>query len=155
LLTLIPTLCTDEFIRKILPAVETGFSTIEKNLTLVKIKENAIIRLNAIFFETDKTELLPASFGELDRLVSVLEKDPSLKISVEGHTDNTGSEQHNKALSLGRARAVVEYLASKGISKTRLEAHGFASEKPIDTNDTEEGKAKNRRVEFRIIQVSQ
>ncbi len=131
-----------------------GFSTIEKNLILVKIKENATIRLNNIFFETDKTELLPSSNAELDRLRDILQKDSSLRIAIEGHTDNTGNPAHNKALSLGRANAVVEYLIAKGIPKTRIEAAGYASEKPIATNDTEEGKAKNRRVEFRILGVS-
>jgi outer membrane protein OmpA-like peptidoglycan-associated protein len=131
----------------------TGFSTIEKNLTLVKIKENATIRLNNIFFETDKTSLLPASFAELDRLRDILQKDTSLHIAIEGHTDNTGSETHNKALSLGRANAVVEYLIKNGIPKIRLQANGYAAEKPIASNDTEEGKAKNRRVEFKIIKM--
>jgi len=128
-----------------------AFKNIEKNLILVKIKENAAIPLNNIFFETDKTELLPSSFAELDRLKDILQKDTSLHIAIEGHTDNTGSEAHNKALSLGRANAVVAYLTAKGITASRLEAHGYAAEKPIALNDTEEGKAKNRRVEFRIV----
>ena len=130
-----------------------GFSTVEKDLILVKIKENATIRLNNIFFETDKTELLPSSFAELDRLFNILQTDESLRIAIEGHTDNTGNPQHNKSLSLGRANAVVEYLISKGIAKSRLEAYGYAAEKPIASNDTEEGKSKNRRVEFRVIAV--
>jgi outer membrane protein OmpA-like peptidoglycan-associated protein len=128
-----------------------AFKTIEKNLVLVKIKENATIRLNNIFFETDKAELLPASFAELDRLFDILRKDSSLHISIEGHTDNTGSESHNKALSLGRAHAVVAYLITKGIPNSRLQEQGYAAEKPIASNDTDEGKAKNRRVEFRIV----
>jgi outer membrane protein OmpA-like peptidoglycan-associated protein len=129
----------------------SGFSTIEKNLILVKIKENASVRLNNIFFETDKTELLPSSFAELDRLRDILSKDTALRIAIEGHTDNTGSEAHNKALSLGRANAVVQYLIVKGIANARLQSRGYAAEKPIAQNDTEEGKAKNRRVEFRIV----
>ncbi len=128
-----------------------AFKTIEKNLILVKIKENATIRLNNIFFETDKTELLPASFAELDRLGDILVKDTALHIAIEGHTDNIGSEAHNKSLSLGRANAVVAYLEAKGIPKSRLESHGYAAEKPIASNDSDEGKAKNRRVEFRIL----
>ncbi|MEP7233987.1 MAG: OmpA family protein [Ignavibacteriota bacterium] len=129
----------------------TGFTTLQKNLILVKIKENATIRLNNIFFQTDKAELLSSSFAELDRLRNILERDPSLRIAIEGHTDNTGSEAHNKSLSLGRAKAVVEYLITKGIAAPRLESHGYAAEKPVATNDTEEGKAQNRRVEFRIV----
>ncbi len=131
----------------------SAFSTIEKNLILVKIKENATIRLNNIFFETDKTELLSSSNAELDRLSDILQKDPSLRIAIEGHTDISGNPAHNKALSLGRANAVVEYLEAKGIPKSKLEAHGYAAEKPIASNDSDEGKAKNRRVEFRILGV--
>ena len=131
----------------------SGFQTIEKNLVLVRIRENATIRLNNIFFETDKSDLLPASFAELDRLRDILMNDASLHIAIEGHTDNTGSPSHNKALSLSRANAVAGYLTSKGIGSERVESHGYAAEKPIAPNDSEEGKAKNRRVEFRIVSV--
>ncbi|MEI8135158.1 MAG: OmpA family protein [bacterium] len=127
-----------------------AFTTVERNLILTKIKENAAIRLNNIFFETDKIELLPASFAELDRLANILLRDSSLSVTIEGHTDNTGSEPHNKALSFGRAKSVMDYMNSKGINPKRLQAHGFAAEIPIASNDTDEGKAKNRRVEFRI-----
>ncbi len=128
-----------------------AFSAIERNLTLVKIKENAVIRLNNIFFETDRSTLLSESFAELNRLADIMKRDESLRISIEGHTDATGSQDHNKKLSAARAQAVVDYLKQKGIAEPRLRSEGFGSERPIATNDTEEGKAQNRRVEFRIL----
>jgi outer membrane protein OmpA-like peptidoglycan-associated protein len=124
---------------------------VRKDLVLVKIRENASIRLNNIFFATDKAELLPESFAELDRLVHLLQKEQSLKIAIEGHTDSTGSAAHNKALSLARSNAVKQYLISKGVNEKHLEGYGYASEHPVATNQTEEGRAKNRRVEFRIL----
>jgi outer membrane protein OmpA-like peptidoglycan-associated protein len=128
-----------------------AFSAIERNLTLVKIKENAVIRLNNIFFETDRATLLPESFAELNRLTDIMKRDEGLHISIEGHTDATGSADHNKKLSAARAQAVVEYLKQKGIAEGRLESVGYGSERPVSTNETEEGKALNRRVEFRIL----
>ncbi len=128
-----------------------AFSVIEKQLVLVKIKENAVIRLNNIFFETDQATLLPVSFAELNRLASILSQDTSLRVSIEGHTDSTGSTVHNKSLSLARARSVVLYLIGKAIDPQRLSSEGFGSERAIAPNETEEGKAKNRRVEFRIL----
>ncbi|HET9136943.1 MAG TPA: OmpA family protein [Candidatus Kapabacteria bacterium] len=128
-----------------------AFSTIEKNLALIKIKENAVVRLNNIFFETDKATLLPTSFAELDRLADIMKKEPSLRVAIEGHTDSTGTVEHNKKLSQSRAESVVAYLQTKQIAATRLESHGYGSEKPIAPNATEEGKAENRRVEFRVI----
>ncbi|HYM20859.1 MAG TPA: OmpA family protein [Candidatus Kapabacteria bacterium] len=131
-----------------------AFSTIKKDLTLVKIKENAIVRLNNIFFETDKSDLLAASFAELNRLATILQKDPALRISIEGHTDSTGSAEHNKKLSAARAQSVVDYLIKAKIPSSRLESDGFGSEKPVAPNETEEGRALNRRVEFRILKSS-
>ncbi len=128
-----------------------AFSVIEKQLVLVKIKENAVVRLNNIFFETDQAALLPSSFAELDRLAMILKQDPSLNVSIEGHTDSTGSTFHNKSLSLSRAQSVVAYLVSRSIEQNRLSAKGFGSEHSIAPNDSDEGKAKNRRVEFRIL----
>jgi outer membrane protein OmpA-like peptidoglycan-associated protein len=124
---------------------------IRKDLILIKLRENVSIRLNNIFFATDKAELLPESFAELDRLVLLLQKEQALKIAIEGHTDSTGTVAHNKTLSLARATAVKQYLIQKGIDQKRLEGYGYASAKPLDTNETEEGRAKNRRVEFRIL----
>jgi outer membrane protein OmpA-like peptidoglycan-associated protein len=128
-----------------------AFSTVKKDLMLVKIKENAVVRLNNIFFETDKAALLQESFAELNRLAEVMRKDTTLRVSIEGHTDSTGSAEHNRKLSEARANAVVDYLISQTVASNRLEAHGYGSERPIDNNATEEGRSRNRRVEFRIL----
>jgi OOP family OmpA-OmpF porin len=108
------------------------------------------IRLTNIFFETNKSELLPQSFSELDNLVQFLNKDLNTNIEISGHTDNTGDEKQNRMLSEARAKAVSDYLISKKIDPTRIKYKGYGSAKPITTNDTDEGKQLNRRVEFRI-----
>ncbi len=121
------------------------------DLMLVKIRENVAIRLNNIFFETNKAELLTESASELERLRGLLISQPNYRIAIDGHTDSTGSTSYNNQLSLARANAVREYLVSKGISKTRIETYGLAGENPTDSNTTEEGRSRNRRVEFRIL----
>jgi OmpA-OmpF porin, OOP family len=125
--------------------------SIQLDLMLVKIRENVPIRLNNLFFETNKAELLPESSSELYRLQELLLKQPQYRIAIDGHTDAVGTRAYNKTLSQNRANAVRDYLISHGITKERIESNGFADERPIDTNSTEEGKAKNRRVEFRIL----
>lgn len=124
---------------------------ITMDLMLVKIRENVAIRLNNIFFATNKSELLVESASELDRLHTLLTNQPNYRIAIDGHTDSTGTASRNKALSLARANAVKEYLTSHGVSKERIETNGFADEKPLQSNSTEEGRSRNRRVEFRIL----
>jgi outer membrane protein OmpA-like peptidoglycan-associated protein len=124
---------------------------ITMDLMLVKIRDNVAIRLNNIFFATNKSELLTESASELERLRTLLVNQPNYRIAIDGHTDSTGSSSHNKQLSLARANAVKEYLISKGIAKSRIETYGLAGEKPTDTNTTEEGRSRNRRVEFRLL----
>jgi outer membrane protein OmpA-like peptidoglycan-associated protein len=115
------------------------------------LAEGKIFRLNNIFFETDKSELLAKSFEELDKLFLMLKNSESMKIEISGHTDSTGMENHNLLLSQARAKAVVDYLVQKGIDKTRISYKGYGSSNPMTTNDTEEGRAENRRVEFKIL----
>jgi OmpA-OmpF porin, OOP family len=101
-----------------------------------------------VLFGVNKTELLPSSYSELDMLAQYLDKNPSLHVKISGHTDNTGSEKKNKKLSAGRAQSVSDYLVNKGIERSRVSYVGFGSSKPISSNETEEGKQQNRRVEF-------
>ena len=101
-----------------------------------------------IHFAVDKADILPASQPQVDQVLALLQADPSLTLAVEGHTDNTGSAARNRALSQARARAVVAALAAKGIDAARLSAAGFGQDTPIADNATEEGRAKNRRVEL-------
>jgi outer membrane protein OmpA-like peptidoglycan-associated protein len=107
--------------------------------------------LNRIFFEFNSSELLSFSFVELDKLYDILSKQPSLNIEIRGHTDDIGSDQYNKTLSIKRAAAVYNYLLEKGIEKKRMKYRGFGNKVPISNNDTEEGRSLNRRVEIIII----
>ena len=107
--------------------------------------------LKNIFFDTGKYELLPASITELIKLELYLKAHPDKNIQISGHTDNTGSSKINTELSKNRAKAVVEFLVSKGINENRLEYAGFGSSKPVDTNKTHQGRQNNRRVEVNIL----
>lgn len=129
-----------------------GFQEIKgKELTMVPIEEGKAIRLNNIFFDTGKSELRPESAPELDRMVAVLNENPKMTISLNGHTDNTGGVAVNQKLSQDRADAVREYFIGKGIEPDRIASKGFGESKPVAANDTEDGRQKNRRVEFLIV----
>lgn len=129
-----------------------GFQEIKgKELTMVPIEEGKTIRLNNIFFDVGKAELRPESFPELDRMVTVLNENPKMTISLDGHTDNTGSNELNLKLSQDRADSVREYFIGKGIEPDRIASKGYGETKPVAPNDTDEGRQKNRRVEFRIV----
>lgn len=116
----------------------------------VALAVGEVIRLDNILFETGRSELLPASHVELNRLVELLNENPTMEIRISGHTDNKGKPEKNMLLSEQRAKAVYEYLMSKGV-KNRVEFKGFGSTKPIAPNDTESGRRQNRRVEFEVL----
>jgi outer membrane protein OmpA-like peptidoglycan-associated protein len=101
-----------------------------------------------ILFDTGKSTIKKESMDIVDQVYEMLKMNPSLKVSIEGHTDNTGTPEGNKSLSQSRAKAVMDVLAAKGIDKSRLSSAGWGDEKPVADNRTEEGKAKNRRVEI-------
>ncbi|HKR58707.1 MAG TPA: OmpA family protein [Pyrinomonadaceae bacterium] len=111
------------------------------------IDKDGFIALD-IHFETGKAEILPESRPIIEDIVALLKKRPNLRIGVEGHTDSTGNPADNKTLSNSRAKAVVTAIASAGISSNRLDSVGYGQERPIADNRTEEGRAKNRRVEL-------
>ena len=92
------------------------------------------------------------SFPICDAVVAVLEKNPTIKIRIEGHTDSRGKAGYNRKLSDKRAKAVLKYLTDKGIDTNRLTSEGFGPDTPIAPNETNEGRAKNRRVEFHITE---
>lgn len=125
--------------------------SIKKNIPLQKIQQNSTIVLNNIFFDTDKYDLKPESMAELDRLFRFLNQNRSVSIEIGGHTDSIGTANYNKSLSLQRADAVKNYLSSKGIAPERINTRGYGFEKPIASNDEEEGRALNRRTEITII----
>ena len=115
------------------------------------IEEGGSIVLENIFFEFNSKELKPESYPELDKVASFIKTNNIKMIEIAGHTDNEGSETYNQKLSEGRAQSVVTYLISKGIPADRLKAAGYGESKPIDTNLTEEGRERNRRVEFTLL----
>jgi OOP family OmpA-OmpF porin len=126
------------------------YKEITRDLYLVPVEVGETIRLNNIFFETAKADLLPASFVELDKLAKILADNPAMEITIAGHTDNVGNDDANQTLSANRAKAVVDYLISKNSAASRFQQAGYGESKPLASNDTEEGKALNRRVEFTI-----
>ncbi len=110
-----------------------------------------IVPLNYVFFETGSATLSGHSSHELDNIVAAMQSNPEVSIEIGGHTDNTGDPENNMTLSQQRAEVVEEYLISAGIDAERMSAVGFGQEVPVDTNDTESGRANNRRTELRII----
>lgn len=126
---------------------------VEVNIPLSRIKVGETIVLNNIFYESDKYDLKDESNAELEVVVKMLEKNPSLKVEIGGHTDNTGSEEKNRILSENRAKSVYDYLVNRSISADRVSYKGYASSKPLATNDTAEGKAKNRRTELVVTAI--
>lgn len=115
------------------------------------IEADVTVTLNNIFFDFDKVTLKPESFPELDRVVDLLGKRATLTIEIAGHADATGPETYNMDLSKRRALAVQKYILGKGVDKDRVTIAYFGETKPVDTNETVEGRRKNRRVEFKIV----
>ena len=120
------------------------------DIKLAPIKTGDVVTLNNIFFETNQFKLKPESQTELKQLLLMLEKNPALKIRLRGHTDNTGKADWNKQLSEQRAKAVYEWLLGKGIDISRISYEGLGATQPVADNNTEAGKAKNRRTEFLV-----
>lgn len=123
----------------------------ELNIKLQQPKPGEKVVLRNIFFDVNKFDLKPESFPELTRLISLLKSQNSLRIEVSGHTDNTGDKKANQLLSENRAKSVRDYLIGKGISGDRITYKGYGDTRPLSGNDTEEGRAKNRRTEFTIL----
>jgi outer membrane protein OmpA-like peptidoglycan-associated protein len=128
-----------------------AYTEMERDILMQPIEVGEVIRLNNVFFDTGKADLRPESKTELDRLHELLQANPGLRIQIEGHTDNVGSDADNLALSQNRCNSVVAYLVAKGIAPARLQAKGFGEARPIAPNDTDSGRQQNRRVEFRIL----
>ena len=114
------------------------------------IKKRAII-LHNLFFATNETTILPESKSSMQDLYDLMNENPEIRIRITGHTDNVGSDEANQKLSEGRANSVRDELIRRGIAPERIEAEGKGESQPITTNDTEEGRAQNRRVEFVIL----
>jgi len=129
----------------------TAIEPFEKNVPLNQLKIGESVVLKNVFFETAKFDLKDKSKIELDKLSEFLRDNSSLKIELGGHTDNVGDKKLNLTLSKNRANAVFDYLVRKGIKEDRLTIKGYGDSQPIASNDTEEGRAENRRTEFKIV----
>jgi OOP family OmpA-OmpF porin len=119
----------------------------------VEVRENKIEIHEKIQFDYDKATIKPASFDLMNEIASVITKNPQIKrIRIEGHASSDGNAAHNKKLSDERAQSVMKYLTGHGVTASGLTAVGYGIEKPIADNGTEEGREKNRRVEFTILE---
>ena len=132
---------------------------LQNEITITKTKDEKqfevgqVVVMENIFFEFDKSIILPQSFVELHNLISLLSKYPTMKIELSGHTDNKGSDRYNQNLSHSRVKAVYDYLVSQGISPKRLQYSSYGATQPIADNKTDQGRSKNRRVEFKILEL--
>ena len=126
-------------------------SVFTADIPMEPIEANAKVILKNVFFDTKKTDLKPESITELDNVVRLMNENPNMKIQIRGYTDNVGKPADNLILSQGRAVSVVNYLLNKGVKNERLSYKGFGETNPIATNDTEQGKALNRRTELSVV----
>ena len=131
---------------------KNDFEKITKNIKLQQLKVDAKTILKNIFFDYGNAILKENSFSTLDRVIKFMNNNPDIKIEFSGHTDNVSSLATNQPLSENRAKAVKNYLVKNGISPSRVLTKGYADKYPIADNNTEEGRAKNRRVEIKIIE---
>ncbi|MBK6953532.1 MAG: OmpA family protein [Crocinitomicaceae bacterium] len=142
---------------------ESGFRQYNKDADLKKVEVGQTIVLRNIFFDLDKYTLRPESVNELERLIKLLNENPTMKIEISGHTDTRGSAEHNQELSQNRAKAVVDYLIAHGIDASRLTYAGYGETKTLisdeaiakmtSSGDKEEAHQQNRRTEFKILSM--
>ena len=115
------------------------------------IQQSGHVAVYGIHFNTGKADILPDSESTLSEIVKLMQQDAALKLCIEGHTHNQGSASANQALSEKRAQSVVAWLTGHGVPAARLSAKGFGQTKPVAANSTDVGRAKNRRIEFRVV----
>lgn len=160
------TVCLPTGVDHALNATADGYLFFSRNYSFAEMKGNAPYQLNVqlskaergqtfalrnIFFETASYALLPASTAELNNLTELMKATPALRIEVGGHTDNVGNDAANQILSEQRANAVRDFLIKQGIDGGRVVAKGYGETKPVATNDTDEGRAQNRRTEVTVL----
>ncbi len=124
-----------------------------KDVPMKPVKAGENIVLYNVFYETGSYQLKPESKYELDKVVRFMNANPGVHVEISGHTDNVGTASYNQTLSENRAHSVLNYLTEHGIDATRLSSKGYGLSKPIETNDTEEGRAKNRRTELTVVSL--
>jgi len=125
------------------------------DILVIKTPQGLKIMINSIKFEFDRADLRPESYSILDRLTEILEKFPNYKVNIVGHTDSIGTQEYNQELSERRAYSVYQYLVEHDVDRDRLTTEGKGELLPIDNNDTELGRARNRRVEFYLTKKPQ
>ena len=120
---------------------------------MARVEKGQIVIREQVQFAYNSAQILKASDFILEAVQKILTENPEIKkVSVEGHTDSKGGDAFNKRLSAQRAQAVVRWLVQHGIDASRIESKGWGEERPIDSNDTDAGRANNRRVEFHILE---
>ena len=139
-------LVDDVSLRQILPEPEPVISELE-------VEVGQVYRLDRIYFAFDKWDLLPESNVQLNQLLDLMNKFPEMTIKIMGHTDSRGTDEYNIQLSDRRSNAVYQYLIAHEINADRLEYEGYGEHVPIDTNETDEGRQMNRRVEFKVLTI--
>ncbi len=110
--------------------------------------ETEVCKCNSIYFDFDKADLKLETIIELDKTVKIMQENPNLKVELAGNTDSIGTEEYNIVLGGARAVAVYEYFKSKGLTDDRMLIRSYGEDRPVASNDTDEGRAKNRRVDF-------
>ncbi|WP_205503950.1 OmpA family protein [Rufibacter psychrotolerans] len=128
-----------------------AFRKVQKDIQLKAVATGSAVALRNIFFEPEQAKIKPESMPELNQLVEFLKDERSQKVEISGFTDNKGEAAQNLKLSESRAKAVVEYLISKGVNAKRLQAKGFGADQPVASNDTEEGRTQNQRIEVKLL----
>lgn len=132
----------------VVPTEPVGFTGLGDTIAM---EVGDVVSMWDVFFATGESDVLPQSYVELHRLIDLLQAHPTMRIELRGHTDNSGTREFNQRLSEARAQAVVEYLVAHGVERSRLSASGYGESMPIDSNDTPEGRSRNRRVEYLIV----
>jgi outer membrane protein OmpA-like peptidoglycan-associated protein len=128
-----------------------GEGEVSKEIYLQPIEVGQTVTMRSIIFMQGKYELLPESYPELDRLVHIMNENPSMEIELSGHTDNQGNPKKNIELSLSRVKVVKDYIVSKGIKESRIKGKGYGGSKPVAGNTDPETRKLNRRVEFTVL----
>ncbi len=132
---------------------KSGYKEYDKIIEIEKVQVGAVMTLKNVFFDFDKSDLKSQSVTELTRLINLLALYPNIKVQLEGHTDSYGSDEYNQSLSERRVTAVRDYLVAHAVPATKIvKVIGYGEVKPIDTNETDEGRANNRRVELRVVE---
>ena len=135
-----------------LPGASEQPNMVNRNIELKKLQVGVTSVLRNIYFDFNRATFKPESYTELSKLENMLRQNTSVRVEIAGHTDNYGTWDYNKRLSLQRATAVRNFLTGKGIDPRRIEAQGYGASKPLASNDDEEqGREINRRVEFKVI----